>query len=404
MVSIRMLFVIIIITCLMMAVSMWVCTPNKRERGLIKWTGGLALAAVGFAIFAARGFLPDLLTLPLATAAIMASIILCASAILEFQRQTLTMSWYIVPPLVTVVTYFLLLGYPSVRIVVGGLLFAAVFFVLARQIAILARHNALPAYKLIVGGGALGGLFMLGRSVAGYLLGPISPGAAEPDWFWLLTFFAAFTVLVTCTIGYIMLHKERAEQDVRELAMTDPLTGVYNRRTFFELAEMEFWRALRARSPLSLLMIDLDHFKTVNDVHGHPAGDAVLKHVVAVIADCLRAEDLFARYGGEEFCVLVAGLSRDDALALAERIRRTVEEQAAQIGNVRLPVRVSIGFATIVPDEHNNISLLLARADEAVYDAKRAGRNRVSEYIAEEPTRGGLPDAAASTAPITTNG
>ena len=162
--------------------------------------------------------------------------------------------------------------------------------------------------------------------------------------------------------------------------MTDPLTGVFNRRTFLELAEKEIARSRRADTPLALVMLDLDHFKVINDRHGHLAGDFVLKRFVEITRFCLRQEDLFVRYGGEEFCVLLPNTTSDEALALAERVRRAVENAAFIFKTGKdepaIPVTVSAGVAELDRARLEEIGGLVSRADEALYAAKRSGRNR----------------------------
>ena len=158
----------------------------------------------------------------------------------------------------------------------------------------------------------------------------------------------------------------------------DPLTGLANRRKFAERYQYDMARAERARSPLSLLMLDIDHFKEINDRHGHLAGDACLKWLAALLTGSVRAVDLVARYGGEEFLVLLPEMSADQSLAAAERMRAQIQASPVHIGEGMPPVAVtvSIGAATTTTASELTLDDLLARADQAVYRAKRAGRNR----------------------------
>ena len=164
----------------------------------------------------------------------------------------------------------------------------------------------------------------------------------------------------------------RAEEQLAELALHDPLTGLANRRKFAERFEYDMARASRAGLPLSLLMVDIDHFKAINDSHGHIVGDACLKDLAARLASNVRAVDLVARFGGEEFVVLLPEMSARQSLIAAERIRAQVE--AHPVGVVAMTV--SVGAATDA-GEALEMEQLLARADEAVYRAKHEGRNRV---------------------------
>jgi diguanylate cyclase (GGDEF)-like protein len=176
--------------------------------------------------------------------------------------------------------------------------------------------------------------------------------------------------------------RELAEANARleRLSSQDGLTGVANRRRFDEALDLEWRRAARAESPLSLVMLDLDHFKAFNDTNGHVAGDERLRQVAqALVPAAGRAGELVARYGGEEFAVLLPGTSLEDAAAFAERLRAGVERlglghNASPVSRV---VTVTAGVATTLPREHGSPATLVAAADGALYRAKREGRNRV---------------------------
>jgi diguanylate cyclase (GGDEF)-like protein/PAS domain S-box-containing protein len=176
----------------------------------------------------------------------------------------------------------------------------------------------------------------------------------------------------------------RAFRIVENQAMIDGLTGVANRRRFDETMEQEWRRAMRDRSPLSLLMIDVDHFKGYNDIYGHIAGDSCLREIVAAIQEVLhRAADLLARYGGEEFVVVLPFTDSGGAQLVAEQIRSAVERRHLQhSGNSYGIVTVSIGCATQTMAHDSEKDSLLQAADIALYHAKSAGRNRTEAATA----------------------
>jgi diguanylate cyclase (GGDEF)-like protein/PAS domain S-box-containing protein len=170
---------------------------------------------------------------------------------------------------------------------------------------------------------------------------------------------------------------ERVElaKELKRQATTDFVTGIANRRSFMERLHQELERARRHSQVSSVVAsLDLDHFKQVNDTHGHSAGDAVLQHFAAEVAREIRGSDFFARTGGEEFSLLLPETTPEQALALAERLRRALAERPALHAGVRLPVSVSIGLAKIEPAD-TSTDELLARADLALYEAKHAGRD-----------------------------
>jgi diguanylate cyclase (GGDEF)-like protein len=168
--------------------------------------------------------------------------------------------------------------------------------------------------------------------------------------------------------------------DLSESAALDPLTDLWNRRVFSDRLDEEFTRHARYGSPLALLMIDIDHFKAVNDRFGHPTGDTVLAATADVLRDALRATDLPARYGGDEFAVILPQTGKTEAFAVAEKLRMLVEAAMvpanASADGSGVDVRVSIGVAAAGDGMSEPIELLEA-ADGALYRAKQSGRNQV---------------------------
>ena len=169
-----------------------------------------------------------------------------------------------------------------------------------------------------------------------------------------------------------------------ELSSRDPLTGLANRRQFELTLAGEVDRVARAGEPALVLMIDIDHFKKVNDAHGHPAGDAVLRAVAHVLRDCIRPMDTVARFGGEEFAMILPNCAPSFAQAVAERIRLHVQAQTIAIASgVDVRVSVSIGGAFAPQWVRSSALLWVERADQQLYRAKSSGRNRA---CLEQPT------------------
>ena len=181
-----------------------------------------------------------------------------------------------------------------------------------------------------------------------------------------------------------MTDEKMAQRALEQLASRDGLTGLANRRCFDVALDAEWARALRQEQPLSLLMVDVDHFKAYNDAHGHLGGDECLKRIASAVSSEMRANDLVARYGGEEFAVILPNQSLKGAAIVAERIRCRVERLQVQSGNTlpRHPVTVSIGAATAIASPDTSASQLIEIADAALYRSKHMGRNRISLPIA----------------------
>jgi len=158
---------------------------------------------------------------------------------------------------------------------------------------------------------------------------------------------------------------------------TDPLTGTGNRFQLQQRLDQEVHYARRHREPLAMLLLDLDHFKRVNDTHGHPVGDKVLMETGAILVDSVRTEDAVFRYGGEEFCILVRQTDRAGLAILGERIRYLVSRAEVEGPEGPIQVTISIGVAALIPGDDEGGEDLLRRADQALYRAKEGGRNRV---------------------------
>lgn len=169
------------------------------------------------------------------------------------------------------------------------------------------------------------------------------------------------------------LHQDR----LMEMAMHDSLTGLYNHRLLIELLERELATGRRKAQPVSFCMADIDHFKSLNDRFGHQAGDQVLKEISALLASGLRKSDPVGRYGGEEFGIVLGGCSPDKAQGLCERLRQSIETHTFTVMGQPVHVTVSLGLAHADPDEEISETDLIRKADEALYRAKAAGRNRL---------------------------
>jgi diguanylate cyclase (GGDEF)-like protein len=165
-------------------------------------------------------------------------------------------------------------------------------------------------------------------------------------------------------------------EEIYRLMTVDGLTQAYNRRYFNEALEREFNRAQRYQRVLSLIAFDIDHFKNINDTHGHLAGDNVLRQLAMAVKTRLRREDVFARTGGEEFGVLLPEIPLDGAMVTAEKVRRIVETMLVRHEQIDIRCTVSLGVSALAGDETSG-ELLYKRADERLYEAKQAGRNRV---------------------------
>jgi len=192
--------------------------------------------------------------------------------------------------------------------------------------------------------------------------------------------------IINNTLEKFRMKKEikQALEKMAELSTKDELTDLYNRRYFMEFAEREVSGAARYGHSLSFCMLDLDNFKKINDAHGHPAGDAVLKATARLLRESIRRCDLTCRYGGEEFAVIMPNTGIDDAEKFCERLRQKIEDTPVHYDEKEIRFTASIGLAQFSPSADKSVANLVKRADDALYAAKQQGRNRVAG-VAENP-------------------
>lgn len=209
------------------------------------------------------------------------------------------------------------------------------------------------------------------------ILGCISLNSEQPNAFDAqdLQFFS----VIGYQIGSTLKHFQRFSS-IQNIAIYDTLTNLYNRRYFEERLEVETQKAFYGGLPLSLIMVDIDHFKRVNDTFGHTEGDKVLYEIALLLKGSVRKKDTVARYGGEEFILILPEAGLGEASMIAERIRRSVENTPFEIGQAQVNLTVSLGISSYPGHRAKTKEDLIKMADSALYDAKRKGRNQVCIY------------------------
>lgn len=197
----------------------------------------------------------------------------------------------------------------------------------------------------------------------------------------LITASAVLTILFLVGVTYLLTWRlviklDDVQRHLKKQATTDELTGLKNRRVIMKRLEEERQRSSRLIDPFCIMIIDLDHFKRINDSYGHPFGDMVLKRVAHLTRESLRRYDSIGRIGGEEFLVISPGTGLSEAVALAERVRSTIMNDTIREGELQVTVTLSVGL-TVFSSHDQSIEAMLKRADSALYEAKKQGRNRV---------------------------
>ena len=367
---------------LLMAVVMFSMRRSypKSIRGLREWTIAPITCCASTVLFALRGVLPDLITIVIANMVLLQGCVFYYAGSQLFLGHPRDTRWWSVSIVaVGIVLFWFSAIQPNyaVRLAVFTLAIAALFAAHAR---LYLRHPLLHfGMRLMTGLLVVQALVAALRFVS-VVLGAAGVGLLEASLFQSLYIVMYSLTALMLSIAGVLMATDRVRVEFEFLATHDPLTGVLNRRALFAFVEAEFARSQHAGTPLSLLMLDADHFKNINDAFGHQAGDEVLREMAQRLQSPLPAAARLGRYGGEEFLVALPGLTPEAARVVAERLREVLaapfdaSSLLAVAGIGRLTV--SIGVAG-VQGATDTLDAMLARADAALYRAKAQGRDRV---------------------------
>ncbi|MFS2139613.1 diguanylate cyclase [Duganella sp. Dugasp56] len=346
--------------------------------GQSTWALAKQFQALAWGLLYLRGALPDFLTIPFANALLLAGFALDASALWE-QAGRRVWRRYLLPALGVAIGLFTgawLMDVPAAgRIAIAslavGLFFIAGAAALGRgwSAGTLLRRYLVLAMLVLA-------LAVMARGLLTALL-PQGAGWVSPALIQGVGIVALYLMMVSGAFGYLLLGREKLQGELARLEVVDPLTDVPNRRGFYQTLTPWIALARRPGMPTSLIILNLDHFKRVNDNYGHPVGDLVLKAMVDVCKKQLRDSDMMGRLGGAEFAIQLPRTSLEDALMVAERIRNAVAALPVKAEKAVINMTASLGVTTIRAED-TTVSLF-KRADEALQAAKRGGRNRVAE-------------------------
>lgn len=360
---------------LTLAAALWIGV--RPGAGISTWAGGLALRALAFAVLGLGLSLRDG-ALAVAGAAAALSFTLLAQGLLRFDGRSLPTWLHATAVAIVAVPLQLLASDPAAAAIFGGMTVALGFASLA-AIAWFPRAagGLSPARFALVGA--------LGLAAAALALRALGV-AFEPDALWSLvapqglaaaTMLVGIAAILVSTAAFVLLHLERSFAQAARLATIDPLTNACNRRTFHEAAERELARARRMNTPLSIVMLDIDHFRAINEKHGHAVGDEVLARVAQIVRSTLRQEDMLVRFGGDELLVLLPGVPGTGAVVVAGRIRQMVSANPIAAGGQSFDVTVSLGVSARLDEGPESVETLVGRAGSAMALAQERGRNRV---------------------------
>ncbi|MDP1697664.1 MAG: GGDEF domain-containing protein [Xanthomonadaceae bacterium] len=361
-------------------------TDGRTRDSMTIWALGMLLQPITWGLIVLRGQIPDYLSIAVANSLTAITFALFAHALRRLRQPS---------------------GVPKLPYSLAVLVFVGMsvemFFIHDAHWRVIVVATLVTWQLLLVGREALAGqwrlqqageqltaaVFFLGAGIMAargvheviFAVGLTPAFVATPMQIALYMYMALGSVIAS--FGYVLICNERTFAELRQMAATDPLTGLFNRRPFEQMGEKLIADAARKRRPLALLIIDVDHFKQFNDSYGHAVGDAVLQRLADVLQAQLRSADLIGRMGGEEFAALLPDTGLEPARQVAERLREAVD--ALEVSSVGVVVRIQISIGLAMLDEkaaHSDepaemLVGLMREADLAMYAAKRAGRNRV---------------------------
>ena len=358
---------------------LFVWAQNMALRAVCWWGFAHVTRLASIALFGLYGSSPDLITIDLANALLFTAFAMTWTGARVFDGRPVEPVYLVTGAVLWLLVCRLPLVMDSNNVrslIISGIITAYVWltayeFWCGRSEALISRWPAIVMFF------AHGALFLL-RTPMIALLPPASVGSGGVYGSVWMTVLSFEVLLLTISSAFLLLAmaKERTELRHRKAAMVDPLTGIANRRSFLHDASMLAKLHIANPRPTAFLVIDLDHFKSINDRFGHAVGDRVLEIFTEAARKSMRGSDLVGRLGGEEFAAVLADTSREKAVAVAERIRETFAQMAQEVDGHPVCGTVSIGLVHCL-ERTLDVTELLAQADHALYYAKERGRNRV---------------------------
>lgn len=354
---------------------------NRRMDGTGKWTLGYLLIAFGSFMHSMQGELNPVASVALANHAILAGFYICWLGVRRLQGSDNIPLIYF---LLSQILLLLLLAYVGLdesglaarTVIISTLLATTSLLIAGDLLSEKGRKYSADKFTGILF--TLLGITFFLRAVSLDLL-PVSGNMLTAGIHTSITYLLAPVFAILVAFGYILMQSERLQSNLRRQADTDYLTGLYSRRCVIKLSDAIFKRAQFDNTPISVIVMDLDKFKSINDTYGHQVGDSCLKGFAESLRVCLRPGEIIGRMGGEEFVAVLQGATLNEAMSAAERIRSYFEKINTSHHEHRVSATVSIGVASNEQGEQDFESLF-KMADAALYQAKRSGRNRVVQH------------------------
>ena len=380
---------LVLVTLSMTLVLIMAAWHSGSEKGLRHWALGNLALTMGLVLSISRGLLHYSVSQILATGLMVLGLGVIWLGVRAFKGLNQPQAG----PILAALMVMLILGYfhyiqdsPAARLAASGLCLGVLCLMSARELLVSAAAPLRRAYWFTGGIMLLSGVGLLLRTGAG-LLGPLLKAGVTAEELQHATLLGVMVAQIGMAGGFILMTHYRTIMALQQLSEHDALTGTLNRRSMHDRAQAVLDNTRQHGLPATLIMVDADHFKRINDEFGHQTGDTVLCHLVTRIRLHMRSNDLLGRFGGEEFILLLPGVDASDALEIAERIRLAVNSHMEIISGQPVMLSISLGVAGTGLYGHDYTALVSA-ADVALYRAKALGRNRVETCsAADSPIR-----------------
>jgi diguanylate cyclase (GGDEF)-like protein len=387
------------IAAIVMGISILVTARTHPQiKGVIKWAWGCGAQSLAWVLILFRGEIPDFFSIVTAYTLLLLSIMLFYQALSDFKEKHFSKAiFYSLISFAFLIFVFATYIYQNtlVRTLTIAIIGASLSFLCSYLLFF--RNETKPK----IGERILGlGFFLIGLSPLITILSIFSdnlyinyifPGGIIQS----VNFAFIFVSLLILTSSFMLMINDKFMGEILRLATMDSLTEIYNRAAIERIIETEIDRSKRYELPMSLLLLDLDHFKRINDTYGHQVGDLTLKTTIKIISKVLREHDILGRFGGEEFTVLLPDTDLVNAHIVAERVREIVRQTPIKAGSKTISMTISIGFATL-NHKTDDYQELFRRADLGLYKAKQSGRNRAVAVRDKNVKLESLPDQSTT--------
>jgi diguanylate cyclase (GGDEF)-like protein len=372
------------------ALALYFGARQGGTRAVGVWGAGLLMVGAGYGGLALRGVLPNILSITVANTLLMAANLLFYRSARMFMGKPVHDPLGVAALAATAILMFVfseIASHLQARILVVSAIGSFLFMRNALELRgpvpaeVRSSHRFMQAVYWVVA-------VLLAARFAANLLQPPNPSLMAPSALQSAFFLAVLLISTAGTFGNFWMEVQYLHFELARQAARDSLTGMFNRRSFMLELDREIARVRRGGTVLSLAMFDLDHFKDLNDAHGHQAGDEVLRGIAKSMQATIRQPDILGRYGGEEFVLLMPDTDAEMAMRVCERIRAAVQVSGVEWNGRRLSITISCGVAAFAL-HGATADALIAAADAALYEAKRAGRNRVLQAAQPRPAPAG---------------